>query len=69
MANNNFIPENFLSADVWKLGSLLNELLKPLLILTQKCSKNNALLSNVIPHLAVLKIFFNYKAINRPGQD
>ena len=69
VANNNFKPENVLTADEWKLVSLLNELLEPFYIVTQKCSKNNALLSSVIPHAAVLKKFFNHKANNPPGPD
>ena len=50
--NNNFKPENILSADVWKLVSLLIELLEPFYVVTQQRIKNNALLSNVIPHAA-----------------
>ena len=50
--NNNFKPENILSADVWKLVSLLIELLEPFFVVTQQCSKNNALLLSVIPHAA-----------------
>ena len=69
VANNNFKPENVLTADEWKLVSLLNELLEPFYIVTQKCSKNNALLSSVIPHAAVLKKFFNHKANSPPGPD
>ena len=69
MANNKFEPENILTADEWKLVSLLNELLEPFYIVTQQCSKNNALLSSVIPHAAVLKKFFNYKANSPPVQS
>ena len=58
--NNNFKPQNILTADEWKLVSLLIELLKPFYIVTQQCSKNNALLSSVIPHAAVLKKFYNH---------
>ena len=57
VANNKFKPENILTADEWKLVSLLNELLKPFYIVTQQCSKNNTLLSSVILHKAVLKKF------------
>ena len=58
MANNkNFKPENILTADEWKLVSLFIELLKPFYKVTQQCSKNNALLSSVIPHAAALKSF------------
>ena len=60
--NNNFKPQNILTADEWKLVSLLIELLEPFYIVTQQCSKNNALLSSVIPHAAVLKKFYNHKA-------
>ena len=59
--NNNFKPENILTADEWKLVSLLIELLKPFYIVTQQCSKNNALLSSVIRRAAALKRFFNHK--------
>ena len=56
MANNkNFKPENIVIADEWKLVSLLIKLLKPFYIVTQHCSKNNALLTSVIPHSAVAK--------------
>ena len=34
-----------------------------------QCSKNNALLSGVIPRAAVLKKFFNHKANSPPGRD
>ena len=37
-------------------------------IVTQKCSKNNALVSSVF-HGAVLKYFFNHKAYSPPGQS
>ena len=60
--NNNFKPENILTADEQKLVSLHIELLKPFYIITQQCSKNNALLSSVIPYAAALKTFFNHKA-------
>ena len=50
--NKNFKPENILSADVWKLVNLLVELLEPFYVVTQQCSKNNALLSSLIPHAA-----------------
>ena len=53
MANKKFKPVNKLTADEWKLVSL-NELLETTYIVTQKCSKNNALLSSLIPHTAVL---------------
>ena len=69
MANNEFKPESILTADERKLVSLLNELLEPFCIETQKCSKNNALLSSVIPHAAVLKKCFNHKANSPPGPD
>ena len=55
VANNKFKPENILTADEWKLVSVFNELLEPFYIVTQQCSKNNALLSKAIPHAAVLK--------------
>ena len=35
----------------------------------QQCSKNNALLSSVIQHAAVLKKVFNPKAYSPPGQS
>ena len=59
--NNNFKPKNILTADEWKLVSLLIELLEPFYIVTQQRSKNNALLSTVIPHAAVFKKFYNHK--------
>ena len=43
VANNKFKPENILTADEWKLVSLLNELFKPFYMLPQQCTKNNAL--------------------------
>ena len=55
--NNNFKPENILTADEWKLVSLLIEVLKPFYIVMQQCSKNNALLLSVIPHATALKRF------------
>ena len=58
IANNKFKSKNILTTDKWKLVSLLNELLVPFNIVTQQCSKNNALLSCVIPHSAALKNFF-----------
>ena len=67
MANNKFKTENIFTADEWKLVSRLNELLEPFYIATQKCSKNNALLSSVIPHAAVLKKVFNHKANSPQG--
>ena len=63
MANNKFKPEIILTADEWKLVSLLNELLERFYIVTQQCSKNNALLSSVIPHAAVQKTFLIIKLI------
>ena len=60
--NNNFKPENILTADEWKLFSLLIEVLEPFYLVTQQCSKNNALLLKVIPHATALKRFFNLKA-------
>ena len=60
--NNNFKPQNILTADEWKLVSLLIELLEPFYIVTQQCSKTNALLSSLITHAAVLKKFYNHKA-------
>ena len=60
--NNNFKPKNILTADKWKLISLLIELLEPFNIVTQQCRKSNALLSSVIPHAKALKRFFNHKA-------
>ena len=57
VANNKFQPENILTVDKWKLISLQNELLEPFCIVMQQCSKNNALVSSVIPHAAVLKVF------------
>ena len=59
--NNNFKPQNILTADEWKLVSLFIELLKPFYIVTQQCSKNNALLSSVIRRAAALKRFFYHK--------
>ena len=62
MANNkNFKPENILTADEWKLVCLFIKLLEPFYIVTQQCSKNNALLSSVIRRAAALKRFFNHK--------
>ena len=62
--------ENILTADELKLASLFNYLLVPFYTVTQQCSsKNNALLSSVIPHAAVLKKFFNHKASFPPGQS
>ena len=57
VVKNKFKPENIFTADEWKLVSLLNELLETLNIITQQCSKNNLLLSSVIPHAAELKKF------------
>ena len=54
VAKNKFKPEHILTADEWKLSSILNELLEPFYIVTQQCSKNNALLSSVNPHAEVL---------------
>ena len=65
--NNNLKPKNILTADEWKLVSLLIELLEPFCIVTLHCSKNNALLSSVFPYAAVLKKFFNHKA-NSPSR-
>ena len=39
VANNKFKPENIFTADEWKLVSLLNELLEPVYIVKQQCSK------------------------------
>ena len=61
MANNKFKPENILTADELKLLSLLIELLKPFYIVTQQCSKKNALLSSVVRRAAALKRFFYHK--------
>ena len=61
VTNKKFKLKNILTADKWKLVSLLNELLEPFYIVTQQCSKNNALLSSVIPHAAVQKIFLIIK--------
>ena len=63
VANKKFKPDNVFTADEWKIVSLLNKLLKPFYIVTQKCSKNNALLSSVIPHAAVLTSFLIIKLI------
>ena len=49
--------------------SLLNELLEPFYIVTQQCSKNNALLSSVISHAAVLKQSLKHKAYGPQGQS
>ena len=62
-------PENILTADEWKLVSLLNELLEPFYTVTQKCSESKTLLSSVIPHAAVLKKKFYHKAHSPPGQS
>ena len=62
MANKNFKSEHILTADEWTLVSLLIEVLEPFYIVTQQCSKNNALLLSVIPHATALKMFFNHKA-------
>ena len=59
--NNKFKPENILTADKWKVVSLLIELLKPIYIVTRQCSKNNASLSSVIRRAAALKRFFYRK--------
>ena len=67
--NNKFNIDNILTADEWKLISNLNELLEPFYVVTQQCSRNNALLSSVIPHAPVLKKFFYHKANNPPGQS
>ena len=57
----NFKPENILTADEWKLVSLLIKLLEPFFIVTQQCSKINALLLSVIRHAAAIKRYFNHK--------
>ena len=67
--NNKFKPKNTLTADEWKFVSLQKELLEPFYIVTQKCSKNKALLSSVIPRAAVLKKIFNHKGYSPPGQS
>ena len=69
MANNKFKPKNVLTADEWKLVSLLNKSLEPFYTATQKCSTNNALLSSVISHAAALKYFCNRKANSPSGLD
>ena len=56
-------------ADEWKLLSFINKLLESFYIVTQKYSKNNALLSGVIPHAAVLKKITNHRANNLPSLE
>ena len=56
-------------ADEWKLLSFINKLLESFYIVTQKYSKNNALLSSVIPHAAVLKKITNHRANNLPSLE
>ena len=60
--NNNFKPENILTAHEWKLVSFLIELLEPFYIVTQQCSKKQSIAINAIPHATALKKFFNHKA-------
>ena len=67
MANNKFKPEIILTADEWKLVSLLNELLEPLYTVWQKCIKNNAIRVAVKcnPTCSSTKKNFNHK-VNSP---
>lgn len=44
------------------------ELLQLFYILTQQCSRNNTLLSNVFPNAEILKKFFSNKANSQPGR-
>ena len=60
VANRKLKHDNILIVDKWKLVSLLNELLDPFQIVMQQCCKNNSLLTSVIRHAAVLKVF-NHK--------
>ena len=69
LANNKLKNENILTADEWKLVSFVNYLLDPFCKVTLPCSKNNSLLSSVIPHAAIIKMFFHYKANSPPGQS
>ena len=69
MANNKFSTECILTADEWELICLFNKLLEPFYIVTQQCSKNNSLLSSVIPHAAVLESFLNHKVNSQPGHS
>ena len=61
--NNNFKPEIILTADEWKLVSILIEVLESFYIVTQQCSKNNALILSVIPHAIALKKFLIIRRI------
>ena len=63
VASNKIKTENIVTADEWKLVCLLNELLEPFYKVTQQCSKNNALLSSIISHAAVIKKFIFIKRL------
>ena len=67
--NKNFKPENILKADEWKLVCLIIKLLEPLYIVTQQCSKINALFLSVIRHAAPLKRFFNHKTNSNSSES
>ena len=49
-----------ITAEEWQLVNHIILLLEPFFIVTKECSKNNALLSSVIPHARSLTKFVNF---------
>ena len=62
VANYKFDSNFIVTAEEWQPVSHINVQLKPFYIVTQQCSKNNSLLSSVIPHAQALKKFVNVYA-------
>ena len=56
--NNNFKLENILTADEWKLVSLLIEILEPFYIVTQQCSKKKRIVIKCNPACSSIKKVF-----------
>ena len=69
--NNNFKPENILSADVWKLVNFLIELLEPFYVVTQPCSKKKLITIKCnLSRSSIKNVFWlNHKANSTPSES
>ena len=59
MENYKFDSDLIITAEEWQLVNHIIRRLEPFFIVTKKCSKNDALLSSVIPHArSMMKLTF-----------
>ena len=59
VANYKNDQDSIITDKEWHLVNHIIRLLEPFFFLTNECSKNNALLSSVIPHARSLTMFVN----------